>query len=332
MGHAFEMLFKAAIIQRGGKITKNEKLPEQSDKTTKNEKRQTLSLRECLEVAKSQAGVRFISSEQADTVRIICDLRDQAQHHFLDPSEQYLYVNVQAGFTLFRDIYQSAFSTELNAHLPERALPISTVAPTDIETVFASEADEVRKLLQPGRRQKAAARAKIRGLAILENAINGEEGRPTSRQLDRHLEELGGGKAWEEVFPGVAAIELTTTGAGPSLDLRITKKAGVPVHLVSEAAVGSPIVAVKRVDSLGFYSLGRNDLAKKVGLTGPKTSALIWHLKLKDDEDCFSRVTVGKTVFDRYSQQAIVRLRQALNEHDIASVWDAYRSRPKDSK
>ncbi|MCY3589934.1 MAG: hypothetical protein OXH40_14760 [Chloroflexi bacterium] len=50
MGHAFEMLFKAAIIQRGGSITKTDWY-------------QTLSLRECLRVATSQAGVRFISAE-----------------------------------------------------------------------------------------------------------------------------------------------------------------------------------------------------------------------------------------------------------------------------
>lgn len=318
MGHAFEMLFKAAIIQRGGSITKTDRY-------------QTLSLRECLRVATSQAGVRFISAEQADTVQVISDFRDAAQHYLLELSEQHLYVQMQAGFTLFRDIYQSVFDKELSAHLPERALPISTTAPADIEAVFASEAEEVRQLLRPGRRRRVSARAKLRGLAIVEGALSGEDSRLSDRQLNRYMTEMAGNKGWEEIFPGVAAIELTATGSGPSLDLRITKREGLPVRLVSADTPGASTVAVKRVDSLGYYTLGRNDLAKRLGLTGPKTSALIWHLNLKEDEDCFRRVSIGKSTFDRYSRHAVERMREALSTLEMSEVWAQYSTRPKGS-
>ncbi len=316
MGHAFEMLFKAAIIQRGGKIIKADR-------------NQTLSLRECLRKATSQTNVRFISAEQADAVRILSDLRDAAQHHLLELSEQHLYVQVQAGFTLFRDIYQSVFDRDLYVHLPERSLPISTKAPTDIEAVFAREADEVRQLLRPGRRRRVSARAKLRGLAIVEGAIRGDDSRPSDRQLEGYLDAMAGDKKWEDIFPGVATITLTATGSGPSLDLRITKKDGLPIHLVPADTPGSSPMAVKRVDSLGFYTLGRNDLAKRLGLTGPKTSAFIWHLKLKEDEDCFRRVDIGKSTFDRYSQRAVERLREALSTLDINDVWADYNARPR---
>ena len=314
MGHAFEMLFKAAIIQRGGKITKPDR-------------NQTLSLRECLGKATSQEEIRFVSVDQADSVRILSDLRDAAQHHLLNLSEQHLYVQVQAGFTLFRDIYQSVFDRDLNVHLPERAMPISTKVPTAIEAVFATEADEVRQLLRPGRRQRVSARAKLRGLAIVEGAIRGDDARPSDHQLETYLEAIAGDKEWENIFPGVASVQLTATGSGPSLDLRITKKGGLPVHLVPADTPGSSPMAVKKVDSLGYYTLGRNEIAERLGITGPKTTALIWHLNLKDDEDCFRRVTISKSTFDRYSQRAVERLREALPTLDVDTVWAAYRAR-----
>ena len=313
LGHALEMLFKAAIVQRGAKITRN----------------QTLSLRECLGKATSQEEIKFISVDQADSVRILSDLRDTAQHYLFDLSEQHLYVQVQAGFTLYRDIYESVFNRDLNVHLPERMLPISTKAPADIEAVFAAEAEEVRQLLRPGKRRRVTARAKLRGLAIVEGAIRGDDSRPSDRQLKGYLDAMVGGKEWEEVFPGVATMNLTATGSGPSLDLRITKKDGLPIHLVSADTPGSSPIAFKKVDSLGYYTLGRNDLSKRLGITGTKTSALIWHLTIKEDDDCFRRVTISKSTFDRYSQRAVERLREALSTLDIDTVWTAYRARQR---
>ena len=247
LGHALEMLFKAAIVQRGAKITK----PDRNQK---------LSLRECQGKATSQEEITFISVDQADSVRILSDLRDAAQHYLFDLSEQHLYVQVQAGFTLYRDIYESVFNRDLNVHLPERVLPISTKAPADIEAAFAAEAEEVRQLLRPGNRRRVTARAKLRGLAIVEGAIRGDDSRPSDRQLEGYLDAMVGGKEWEEVFPGVATMELTATGSGPSLDLRITKRDRLPINLVSADTPGSSPIAFKKLDSLGTTHLAGTTL------------------------------------------------------------------------
>ena len=131
------------------------------------------------------------------------------------------------------------------------------------------------------------------------------------------------------MFPGVPTIQLTATGTGPSLDLRISKREGMPTHLVPEGTLDATLVAVRKVDLLGFYSLGRDQVASHLGLTGPKTTALIWYFKMKDDDEYFRRVTIGKSSFDRYSQKAIERLREEIKTLDINEVWTSYKARPK---
>jgi hypothetical protein len=140
-----------------------------------------------------------------------------------------------------------------------------------------------------------------------------------------------GKKAWNEIFPGVATVTLTTNGYGPSIDLRITKT-GMPVQLVKEGTPGATVVAVKRVDELGFYSLGRDDLAKKVGLSGPKTTAVIRYLNLQSDTECYKHVAVGNTHFDRYSQKAITVIQEALKKKSMAEIWRSHGIRWKGTK
>ncbi|MDE2718409.1 MAG: hypothetical protein OXI33_15545, partial [Chloroflexota bacterium] len=226
-------------------------------------------------------------------------------------------------------VYRAVFGEELNVHLPTRVLPVSTTPPTDISTIFEHDTREIERLLSPGRRRRVEARAKLRGLAILDRAIHGEDSQPTDRELSDYGDSVTSGKEWHDVFPGVATIQITATGTGPSLDLRISKRDGIPTHFVPEGAPGATVVAVHKVDYLGFYNLGRDQVAGHLGLTGPKTTALIWYLKIKDDEECFRRVTIGKSSFDRYSQKAIEQLRQEVKTLDINEVWTSYRARLK---
>jgi hypothetical protein len=89
------------------------------------------------------------------------------------------------------------------------------------------------------------------------------------------------------------------------------------------------VVALKRVDELGFYNLGRDQLAEKVGLSGPKTTAVIRFLKLKNDPDCYKQITIGRTKFDRYSQKAMSAIKEGLASHTIDEIWLKHGIRPK---
>jgi len=313
LDHAFEMLLKAAIRHRGGAIRKPRE-------------KQTIGFDECLRKALSDGVVRFLKQEQVLQLQALNTLRDAAQHHLVDLSEQHLYIHAQAGLTLFRDIVREVFKQDLRVHLPPRVLPLSTTPPTDLAALFAQEAKEVERLLRPGRRRRLEAAAKLRALVIVDGAMRGDRLQPTDGELRRLGQAIRTGSAWADVFPGVAAIDLTATGTGPSLDLRISKKDGVPIQLVPEGTPGAAVVAVHKVDSLGFYNLGRDQVAKHLGLSGPRTTALIQHASVKNDPECFRRITIGKASFDRYSQKAIDHLREVLKGADMDQVWTDYQA------
>ena len=311
------MLLKASILHRGGKIRERRA-------------KQTIGFDACVRKALSEGNVKFLKREQALTLQAINSLRDAAQHHLVDLSEQHLYLHAQSGVTLFRDLLKTVFDRELISDLPERVLPVSTKPPADIESLFDTEVEHIKTLLRPKSRRRVEAYARLRGLAILEGSIQGERIQPGTGDLNRLARRMRGGQSWDKLFPGVASVEFTAKGFGPSLDLRISKKEGTPVQLVPEGTPGAAVVAIKRVNELGFYNLSPTQLAEKAGLSGPKMTALVRHLNLRSDPECFTEILIGKSKFNRYSQKAIDRIKKELPVVDMQKVWAQYR--PKRAK
>ncbi len=311
LDHAFEMLLKASILHRGGKIRERRA-------------KQTIGFDACLRKALSDGKIKFLSNEQVLTLQVINSLRDAAQHHLLDISEEHLYIQAQSGVTLFRDITKQVLGKDLYSELPARVLPLSTIPPVNIETLFDNEVGEIRKLLSPRSRRVIEATAKVRSLSILESSIQGQKLQPSQSDLNKICDEIRKGTAWDKIFPSVAAITITSKGYGPAIDLRISKKEGTPMVVVPEGTPGAAVVAIKRVDDLGFYSLGRDDVADKVGLSGPRTTAVVRYLKLQGDADCFKAIQIGKTRFNRYSMKAVEKIKEALKTIDLDSVWNLY--------
>lgn len=312
LDHAFEMLLKASIVHRGGRIRERRA-------------RETLGFDGCIRKGLSDGAIKFLTQEQALVLQMINGLRDAAQHHLLAISEPHLYIQAQAGVTLFRDLLRTVFKIELTSFLPERVLPISTSPPTDLTALFDREVSEIRKMLVPGSRRQLDARARLRPLAIVDATMRGEKSQPSRGELTRIAESLMGGKAWTELFSGVASINFSSEGNGTALSLRLTKNEGVPVQIVKEGTPGASVVAVRRVDELGFYKLGHGQVAKQVGLSGPKLTALARALKLRDDPECFKEMQIGASVFGRYSDKAVARLKDALGSMDINAIWKEHR-------
>ncbi len=309
MDHSFEMLLKASIIHKGGKI---------KEKGAK----ETIGFSACVRKGFSDNTIKFLSDTDVLTLQTINGLRDAAQHYTLEMSEQYLYFQAQAGLTLFRDIAKKVFNIDLKTQLPVRVLPLSTTPPMDIQAFFSTEVQEIKKLLAPKSRKKLEATEKLRALAIMENAIQGNESQPSDTELEALAKRLSKAANWEQLFPSVSTLTFTQNGYGPSLDLRITKSEGVPVTLVPEGTPGAGVVAIKRVNELDFYNLGRDQLAKKLGLTGPKTTSAIKYFGIKDDPECFNHLRVGKVPFDRYSQKAIEKIKEGLKTKTIEEIWN----------
>ena len=306
--HAFEMFLKSAIVQRGGKIR---------DKNAK----ETIGFDACVRRGLSDGNLKFLTEEQALTLQTINGLRDAAQHHLLDISEAQLYLHIQSGVTLFRDLLVGVFQRKLSQELPARVLPISTTVPTDITAIFDSEIAEILKLLQPGKRRSVEAEARLRPLAVFESAIGGEKAQPSTNDLNRIAQTLMK-RDWQEVFPGAALMNVVAEGSGIDISVRITKKEGPAFHIVPEGTPGASTVAVRRVNELDFYNLGARQLAENLGLTVPKLVAIVAHLGVQNDSDCFKEIVVGSARYKRYSQKAIQRIQDCLEKEDIDTIWE----------
>jgi len=317
MDHAFEMLLKASILHKGGQIRE------------RGSSLQTIGFDACLRKALSDGGIKFLIEEDVIAIQTINSLRDAAQHHFLDISEQHLYLQAELGLSLFRKIHKLVFNQDLYKVLPKRVLPLSTQPPIDINLLYKNETDEIKKLLQPGKRKKTEAIAKLRSLAITEGAIQGDKVQPTNGQLRKLAKFIKQNKSWESIFPGVASIKLTAKGYGQSLDLQFTKNQGVPIHVVPEGTPGATVVGIRKIDSLAFYNLSSADLAKKISITEPKMRAIILINSIRTDEDSYKEIHIGKTIFKRYSQKALNSIREIMSKKgfSITKVWKEARER-----
>ena len=57
------------------------------------------------------------------------------------------------------------------------------------------------------------------------------------------------------------------------------------------------------------------------------TTAMIWHLQLQRDADCHKEIQIGSQRFQRYSQKAIINIKEAAAHLDLADVWKKYKGR-----
>jgi hypothetical protein len=319
LDRAFELLLKAAILHRGGRIRE----PGQKE---------TLGHERCVRVCLSDAKAKCITNEQALTIQMLNSLRDAAQHYMLEVSEPQLYLYAQAGLTLYSDLLSSIFNRPLRDCVPARVLPVCTTPPRDLQSMIRAEFEDIRSLVAPTARKMLRARARIRALAVIESSLNGIRTQPGEGDLNRLLRAVRVGKSWDELFPGVASLQLTTDSPdGIPIAIRITKREGQPVHLVPEGTPNAMVVSVKRVNELDYYSLGLKDLAQKTGLSQNRAVALVRHLELQNSTEFFKAIPIGKQIFKRYSQKALDAMHQALKTVDMAKVWSLHKpsGRPK---
>lgn len=311
LDRAFELLLKAVIIHKGGRIREPRA-------------KETIGFDKCVRKCISDDQLRCLTEDQAITVQIINSLRDAAQHYMLDISEQQLYLYTQAGVTLFSEILKDAFELDIKDYLPERVIPVSAHPPKAFEKLISTDFREIKDLVKPGSRKRLQARAKVRALAIVDASLKGIRSQPGENELGRILTRIKEGKSWKEVFPGIASLKLNTEGTGLNVNILITKSKGEAVHLVEDGTPGATVVAVKRVNELGYYSLGLKAIAKKIGLSTNKTLAVVKHLNIQDDSEYFKIIKVGSVEFKRYSTKALDLIKKSLDGLDVDQIWKDY--------
>ncbi len=317
LDRSFELFLKAVIVHRGGKIRESRA-------------KETIGFDSCVRKCVSDPKLKCISEEEAITVQVINSLRDAAQHYLLEISEQQLYIYTQGGLTLYDTVLNTVFREPLKKYLPNRVLPISTDPPKDFATVITAEFKDIKALLAPGSRKQLDAQSRLRTFQIVEESLGGSRSQPGEPELRRLVREIVKGKTWQNIFPGLASLQLDTAGTGLSVSLRITKHEGEPIQLVPEGTPGATVVAIKRVNELSYYSLGLHDLSEKLGLTNNKMLSVVRALRIQDNHEYFKVFKIGKVTHKRYSINCLDYLHKELPDLDLDNIWKNYR--PKKSK
>jgi hypothetical protein len=309
--HAFEMLLKAALREKNVKVF---------DSRTGR----SIGFEKCLNLASEHLGLR---AEQVGVLRAIDALRDDEQHYLSELTEALLYVHARGAVTLFDDILHEVFGARLADHLPERVLPISTSPPQDIQVLIGEQFNQVKELLRPGKRRRVEARAKIRALLAMEGHLSEEEAPVSERDVNRVVRGMREGKQLSEVFPRLGRVGTEFSYDGPTLKVRFVRGGGAPVTFIA-ADDPREAAAVREVDLQRKYYISKPELAERLGLSGPRALALRRHLGIDGDEDCVHVFDFDSQKHYRYSDNALRKMRKALESVDMDEVWEEHGPRP----
>jgi hypothetical protein len=309
--HAFEMLLKAGLVQRRVSVFDN--------KLGRAE-----SFERCVRLSREHLE---LSDDEARTLRAIDALRDDEQHWLTSLTEGLLYAHCRAAITLFDDLLTRVFDERLADHLPHRVMPVSAEPPRAIQLLIDEDFAQIRQLLEPGRRQRPDARARIRSLLAMEAHVDDEEVIVSKKDVDRVERAIKKGGEREQIFPKLNEIGSEISGEGMQVTVRFVKTGGAPVRLVGpdeDVAAG----AIREIDLQRKFHWSGKELAAKLGLSQPRFHALRRHLAIDTDASCRHVFVFGAQGHPRFSDNAFVRMRDALaNGLDMDDVWRRHRTR-----
>jgi hypothetical protein len=303
--HAFEMLLKAAL---------NQKQIDVFDKSTGR----SIGFEAVVRQSIQTVGIK-LTDEEAGTLRAIDALRDDEQHWYNEVDEAILYVHLRAAVTLFDDLLNRVFSERLVEHLPRRILPVSTEPPQEFQVLVDREYAAISELLQPGRRMGAEARARIRTLLAMEAHTE-----PDTKVSDKDVRRVERGiresKTRKQVFPRLGKVGASVTGDGLEVQVRFVKNENaLPVSFTSDSDVDA--AAVRTVDQQKKYHMSAFDLADKLGISRPRATALRTHLQIDQNTNLCHTFTFSSQKHVRFSDQALIDMRTALEGADMVAIW-----------
>jgi len=319
LDHAFEMLLKAVIFERTGRIRA---------KRTKY----SYGFEKCVNICLTDSRAKVLDPDSALTLKNINAFRDAAAHDLLEISENLLYVHAQSAVTIFDTLYNGVFKRRLANILPPRVLPVTVSPPKDLTLVFDEEATAIRELLKGGVRKRELAEAKLRALAIMEEnlqVLTGSSGRRQS--LATRARKLKSGVSWQTVLPRVAGLTMGELGAVP-VTIHLTKRAGIAVAVDQKAPVS---IALRYVSPEERYPFLTSELATKLNLTRAQILSCISYFQLKSNDEFHITLRIGPhSVFHRYSSRSYELIKKIVDAGKLAQVVgddrSGQRGRPED--
>lgn len=310
--HSFEMLLKAVIVAKHGK-------PCMDDRGYSH------SFDQCLRI--SHEDMKVITVDQRRFLSMLDNLRDSAMHYYQVVSEDLFYLFAQGSVSLFASLLHNAMEQDLRHHIPERVLPIFSRPPKNIQQLVADEFQNIRQSIRNSQITREQALAAIRPLVAF--SIGGAERprRMAAADIEDAIRRLEKGEEWQAVFPEVARLRLETEEGALGFGVRIVRDAvtAMPVRVVRENEdVPEGFIVAKEINVFDKFTMGLHDLAKKLGLSPPKTTELIRKYKLTDDDQAFREIRVGSQIYRRYSKRAIELLVPHVGEAE--QVWEESKS------
>jgi hypothetical protein len=129
MNHAFEMLLKAVVFEKTGRIrAKRDKY--------------NYGLEKCIGVCQTQ--LNALDENEALSLKNLNGFRDAAAHDLVEISEGLLYAHVEQGVLIFGALLKRVFNKELAGWLPRRILPLSTSLPREITAIVEEDMAAIR--------------------------------------------------------------------------------------------------------------------------------------------------------------------------------------------
>lgn len=311
--HAFEMLLKAALVQRRQTVM---------DPHTGR----SYGFEKCVNLAKQHLG---LSEADAGVLRAIDSMRDDEQHYHALIDEALLHTHCRAAVPIFDNLLYTAFGQRLADQLPVRVLPLSTRPPEDVQTLIDAQFSQIKRLLRPGTRQQADARAMVRGLLALEAHTSDRTVQVSEKDVTQVVQGVRAGKSRDQVFPRLSALG-TETAEGGALQVTVkfvrNDSSAVPVRFV---AGDEDAAAIRLHDLQDKFHWSATALAAKLGISTPQAKALRWKLSIDDDESCRHVFMFGKSRHQMFSDNAYNKMRAALAEPKFSAqeVWRQYRAR-----
>jgi len=306
--HSFEMLLKAVLVAK-------------LSKPCIDERGYSHSFDQCLRIV--QEDMKVVSVDQRRFLSMLDNLRDSAMHFYQFVSEDLLYLFAQGSVSLFRSLLEDAMGEDLRNHIPERVLPIFSRPPKNIQQLVADEFESLRQSIRNTQITREQVLAAIRPLVAF--SIGGAEmpRRMAAADIEDAIARLEKGDEWHVVFPEVARLRLETEEGALAFGARIVRDAAtaMPVRIVREnEAIPEGYVVAKEINVFDKFTMGLNDLAKKLGVSPPKTGELIRKYKITEDDQAFRRICVGNSTFRKYSKRALDLLAPHAGEAD--QVWE----------
>lgn len=319
LAHSFEMLLKAIIFQKKGRVR------DKGDNLSH-------SLSRCIDICVDN--LKVLSADERTLLLAIKQDRDCATHDVITMSEDLLWVHMRAGITVFRRLLRDEFAEELTDLLPGRVIPVSAAPPQDLSLLVEAELATVRELLRPGKRRTAEAAARLRPLLSLDGSVTGRSDQPTETEVTRAGRDLRAGKDWRVVLPGLATLSIApatpNTGA-QEVSLRIGKDPdGVPVRRARPGEEDGAL-AYRGVSPFEEFGIKLSKFGERLGIGVNEGYAIIREKEIKkDDRAYFVRKNAsGNIVYQGLSARALEIGRAALEDptFDLAAATDRYNKR-----